>query len=117
MKLFTDAFKLYAYKKYDICDISFRVTDTFVLTYRLTHNEIKQLFSGAFEKPGINLKLECNVKIYAAVKRNIDALRLTINTHGGNINLRYEIKNFEDLIADYNYQMSNPVKWDDYDPR
>jgi hypothetical protein len=117
MKAFDQAFKLYAYKKYDICDISFRVTDTFVLTYRFSHDEMKQLFSGAYEKPGINIKLDCGIKIYAVVKKNIDALRLTINTHGGNINLRYEIKDFVALVDDYNFQMANPVKWDEYDPR
>ena len=117
MKPFDTAFKLYAYKKYDICDISFRVADNFVLTYRLTHDELKQLFDGAYTKPGINIKLQCGIKVYAVVKKSIDALRLTINTHGGNINLRYEIFDFEQLIREYNYQMENPVSWDEYDPR
>jgi hypothetical protein len=117
MKPFDQSFKLYAYKKYDINDISLRVNDNFVLTYRWTHNEIKQIFEGAYTHPGINIKLECGIKMYVVVKKNISAVRFTINTHGGNLNLRYTIEDFENLITDYNYQMSNTVKWDDYDPR
>jgi hypothetical protein len=117
MKPFNEYFKLYAYKKYDINDLSFRVNDNFVLTYRLTHDEIKQMFDGANTKDGINLQLKCGVKMYVVIKRNISAVRFTINTHGGNFNLRFTIEDFEKLISDYNFQMENRVKWDDYDPR
>lgn len=117
MKPFDQSFKLYAYKKYDICDISLRVNDNFVLTYRLTHDEIKQIFEGAYTKPGINIKLSCGIKWYCVVKRNINGVRFTINTHGGNFNLRYPIEDFESLISDYNFQMLNTVEWDNYDPR
>lgn len=117
MKPFNSPFKLYAYKNYDICDLSLRVSDNFVLTYRLTHEELKQIFEGAYTKPGINIKLSCGIKWYCVVKRNIDGVRFTINTHGGNINLRFEIKDFENLINDYHHQMSTPVEWDNYDPR
>ena len=117
MKLFDEHFKLYAYKKYDINDLSLRVNDNFVLTYRLTHDEMKQMFEGANTKEGVNLHLKCGIKMYVVIKRNISAVRFTINTHGGNFNLRYTIEEFEKLINDYNFQMANPVKWDDYDPR
>ena len=117
MKFFNEYFKLYAYKKYDINDLSLRVNDNFVLTYRLTHDEIKQMFEGAYTREGINLHLKCGVKLYVVIKRNISAVRFTINTHGGNINLRFAIDEFEKLITDYNFQMENRVKWDDYDPR
>jgi len=117
MKPFNEQFKLYAYKKYDINDLSFRVHDNFVLTYRLTHDEIKQMFAGADTKEGINLQLKCGVKMYVVIKRNISAVRFTINTHGGNFNLRFGINEFLKLIDDYYFQMENAVKWDDYDPR
>lgn len=117
MKLFTAPFKLYAYKNYDINDLSLRVTDNFVLTYRFTHEELKQIFEGAYTKPGINIKLANGIKMYVVVKNNIQAVRFTINTHGGNINLRFSIPEFESLIADYQHQMTNPTEWDDYDPR
>lgn len=117
MKPFNEHFKLYAYKKYDINDLSLRVNDNFALTYRLTHSEIKQMFDGADTKDGINLHLVCGIKMYIVIKRNIAAVRFTINTHGGNINLRFTIEEFEKLIKDYNYQMNNTVEWDDYDPR
>jgi len=117
MKPFNEYFKLYAYKKYDINDLSFRVNDNFVLTYRLTHDEIKQMFAGADTKEGINLQLKCGVKMYVVIKRNISAVRFTINTHGGNFNLRFTIEEFQKLIENYKFQMENNVKWDDYDPR
>ena len=117
MKEFVDDFKLYAYKKYDICDLSLKVTGNFVLTYRFTHNELKQMFSNSFDKEGVNIRLNNGTKLYAVVKKNISALRLTINTHGGNFNLRYEVQRFTNLIAEYERQMNNPVDWDNYDPR
>lgn len=117
MKEFGNNFKLYAYKKYDICDLSLKVTGNFVLTYRLTHDELKQIFQGSFEKEGINVRLNSGTKLYAVIKKNISALRLTINTHGGNFNLRYSVESFTNLISDYERQMNNPVDWDDYDPR
>lgn len=117
MKPFNEYFKLYAYKNYDINDLSIRVNDNFVLTYRLTHDEIKQMFEGAHTKEGINLHLKCGVKMYVVIKRNISAVRITINTQGGNLNFRHTIEDFGKLIADYKFQMENRVKWDDYDPR
>jgi hypothetical protein len=117
MKTFNQPFKLYAYKKYDICDLSFRVNDNFVLTYRLTHSELTTIFKDAFTKQGINLHLACGIKIYSVVKQNISAVRFTINTYGGNFNLRYSVEDFEGLIKNYQYQMNNAVDWDDYDPR
>jgi len=118
MQPFTKVFKLYAYKKYDICDLSIRITDNFVLTYRLTHDEIKSLFSGAREKSGIRIKISSTgAYIYAVVKNNIQALRLTISANHCNFNVRTEILDFENLKEDYNFQMANPVAWDDYDPR
>jgi hypothetical protein len=117
MKPFDEEFKLYAYKKYDINDLSLRVNTNFVLTYRLTHDEMKQIFAGASTREGINLHLKCGVKMYVVIKRNISAVRFTINTHGGNFNLRFSIESFYGLMADYNFQMENNVKWDDYDPR
>ena len=117
MKTFDKSFKLYAYKKYDICDISLKVNDNFVLTYRWTHEEIKKIFEGAYTKPGINVQLECGTKMYAVVKTKFDAVRFTINTHGGNFNLRFPIIDFEELQKDYTFQMNNSVNWDDYDPR
>lgn len=117
MKTFNEDLKLYAYKKYDINDLSLRVNDNFVLTYRLTHDEIKQIFAGANTKEGINLQLKCGIKMYVVIKRNISAVRFTINTHGGNFNLRFTLSAFENLISNYNFQIENAVKWDDYDPR
>jgi hypothetical protein len=117
MKPFNEDFKLYAYKKYDINDLSLRVNDNFVLTYRLTHDEIKQMFASANTKEGINLHLKCGIKMYVVIKRNISAVRFTINTHGGNFNLRFTTEAFESLISNYKFQMENAVKWDDYDPR
>jgi len=117
MKPFNEEFKLYAYKKYDINDLSLRVNNNFVLTYRLTHDEMKQIFAGANTREGINLHLKCGVKMYVVIKRNISAVRFTINTHGGNFNLRFTIEAFEGLMANYNFQMENNVKWDDYDPQ
>jgi hypothetical protein len=117
MKLFTQTFKLYAYKNYDICDLTLRVTDTFAITYRLTHEELQQIFTGAYDKPGVNVRLASGGKFYVVVKNSIDGVRFTITTHAGNFNLRYTIPDFESLIADYNNQMSMPVEWDSYDPR
>jgi hypothetical protein len=113
MKIFDKSFKLYAYKHHDYNDLSFRVNDNFVLTYRLTHQEITNIFSGAFLQQGINLELSSRVKIYCVVKNNISVVRFTISTHGGNFNLRYSIIDFKNLIEEYNFQMSNKVKWDD----
>jgi hypothetical protein len=113
MKIFDKNFKLYAYKYKDYNDLSFRVNDNFVLTYRFTHEELKKLFSDAFLKPGIDLKLNCGVKIYCVIKRNISALRVSIFTAGGAFNLRYPIQDFKSLIDEYTFQMNNKVEWDD----
>lgn len=117
MQTFYEEFKLYAYKNYDINDLSLRVNNNFVLTYRFTHDEIKQMFAGANTKEGINLHLKCGIKMYVVIKYNISAVRFTINTHGGNFNLRFSLDSFAKLIADYDFQMGNAVKWDNYDPR
>lgn len=116
VKLFDKSFKLYAYKKYDICDLSFRVNDNFVLTYRLTHDQLKQMLEGAYEKPGVNVAISGG-KIYAVVKKSIDAVRVSITAHNATYNLRYSIEDWEVLNDAYKYQMYSPVDWDDYDPR
>lgn len=117
MKGFDTNFKIYAYKKYDIVDISFKVNEALVLTYRFTHENINDLFKGAFTKEGVNIKLNSGVKVYSVIKQRLDAVRITIFTNGTGFNLRYPINDFENLIKEYNQQMITDTPWDNYDPR
>lgn len=114
---FHEDYKLYAYKKYDICDLSIRINFNFVLTFRLTHNELRSIFKGAYTKPGIRVKLSTGAYIYAVIKPNLNIVRFTISAHSCNYNIRLNIGNFEDLIRTYVVQMNSPQAWDDYDPR
>lgn len=117
-KEFTETFKLYAYKNKDRCDLSIRVNDGLVMTYKLTHDEIKQFFNeydiidDANDKYGVQLRSKAGQFWFVMLKRHFNAVRITVESNNIDFNFRVDLDEWLDLIRTYNIQMSTPQAWD-----
>ena len=118
-KEFTSTFKLYAYKNKDKCDLSIKVNEGLVMTYKLTHDEIKQFFNEydiidpANDKYGVQLTTRAGQYWFVMKKRHFNAVRITVSNNGVDFNFRIDIDEWLDLIRIYQVQMSTPQDWDD----
>lgn len=119
MKLFTEVFKLYAYKNKDRCDLSIKVNDAFVLTFRLTHNELRRILTEyaindpANDQYGVQFSSQAGQYWFVMEKKHFQAVRISIGSHGVDYNFRVNYTNWESLKQDYDFQMSNAMPWDD----
>lgn len=119
MRLFNITFKLYAYKNKDRCDLSIKVNEGLVMTYKLTHDEIKQLFNEydiiepITNKYGVQLTSNAGQYWFVMLKKHLNAVRITVSNNGVDFNHRVEIADWLALIQAYHYQMSTPQAWDD----
>lgn len=117
-KEFTTTFKLYAYKNRDRCDLSIRVNEGLVMTYKLTHSELKQFFdeydiiAPAEDRYGVQLTSQAGQYWFVMKKRHFNAVRITVSNNGVDFNHRVDIEDWEDLIKEYSRQMSTPQAWD-----
>jgi len=118
-KEFTETFKLYAYKNKDRCDLSIKVNEGLVMTYKLTHDEIKQFFNeydiidSASNKYGVQLTSKAGQYWFVMLKKHFGAVRITVSNNGVDFNHRIDIDEWKDLIKIYDHQMTNPQEWDD----
>ena len=118
MKLFNTTFKLYAYKDKDRCDLSIKVNEGLVMTYKLTHDEIKQFFNEydiiepVTDKYGVQLTSKAGQYWFVMLKKHFNAVRITVSNQGVDFNFRVDINEWLELIRTYNVQMSNPQEWD-----
>ena len=118
MRLFNTTFKLYAYKDKDRCDLSIKVNEGLVMTYKLTHAEIKQFFNeydiveSITNKYGVQLTSIAGQYWFVMLKKHFDAVRITVSNNGVDFNHRVDINEWLDLIRTYNVQMSTPQSWD-----
>lgn len=118
MELFSKTFKLYAYKNANRCDLSIRVSDGLVMTYKLTHDELKTFFNEydiidpANDKYGVQLTSKAGQYWFVMKKRHFNAVRITIGSNGIDFNFRVDIDEWLDLIEIYNVQMTTPQEWD-----
>ena len=118
-KEFTETFKLYAYKNKDKCDLSIRVNEGLVMTFKLTHSELKQFFDEydiiepCTNKYGVQLTTKAGQYWFVMKKKHFNAVRITISNHGVDFNFRVDVDEWLDLIRTYNIQMSTPQLWDD----
>jgi hypothetical protein len=117
-KEFTTTFKLYAYKNKDRCDLSIRVNDGLVMTYKLTHGELKQFFDeydiidSVADRYGVQLTSQAGQYWFVMLKKHFNAVRITVSNNGVDFNHRVDIDEWLDLIRTYNIQMSTPQAWD-----
>ena len=117
-KEFTETFKLYAYKNIDKCDLSIRVNEGLVMTYKLTHDELKRFFDeydiidDANDKYGVQLRTKAGQFWFVMKKRHFNAVRITVESNSVDFNFRVDIEDWLDLIRTYNVQMSTPQPWD-----
>jgi hypothetical protein len=117
-KEFTTTFKLYAYKNKDRCDLSIKVNEGLVMTYKLTHDEIKQFFNeydiidDTKNKYGVQLTSKAGQYWFVMLKRHFNAVRITVGNNGADFNFRVDIDDWKGLIKTYDHQMSSPQAWD-----
>lgn len=117
-KEFTTIFKLYAYKNKDRCDLSIKVSEGLVMTYKLTHDEIKQFFNeydiidNAHDKYGVQLTSKAGQYWFVMLKKHFNAVRITVGNNGVDFNFRVDIDDWNGLIKTYDHQMSTPQAWD-----
>jgi hypothetical protein len=117
-KEFSETFKLYAYKNKDKCDLSIKVNEHLVMTYKLTHDEIKQFFNEydiiepSTDKYGVQLTSKAGQYWFVMKKRHFNAVRITVGNNGVDFNFRVDVDEWENLIKTYDNQMSTPQAWD-----
>jgi len=117
-KLFTDKFKLYAYKNQNRCDLSILVNESTVLTFRLTHEEINRIFNEykindpVNNQYGVQFSSANGQYWFVMDKRHFQAVRITVGAAGIDFNFRVTYNEWEQLINDYKMQMSTPQAWD-----
>ena len=118
-KEFSETFKLYAYKNKDKCDLSIRVNEGLVITYKLTHDELKRFFNEydiideANDKYGVQLRSKAGQFWFVMMKRHFNAVRITVENNNVDFNFRMDIDEWKDLIRTYDQQMTTPQPWDD----
>ncbi len=112
MKRFGETFKLYSYKNRDRCDLSIRVHDTLVLTFKLTHGEFKQLLDNADTVDGVQLNSQAGNFWYVLKKKSVNAIRITVAIAGVDFNFRIPYNDWEELKRDYAIQMTSEQPWD-----
>lgn len=117
-KEFTTTFKLYAYKNKDRCDLSIKVNEGLVMTYKLTHDELKQFFNeydiidDTKNKYGVQLTSKAGQYWFVMLKKHFNAVRITVGNNGADFNFRVDIDDWLGLIKTYDHQMSTPQAWD-----
>jgi hypothetical protein len=117
-KEFTETFKLYAYKNKDRCDLSIKVNEGLVMTFKLTHAELKQFFDEydiideENDKYGVQFKSEAGQFWFVMKKKYFNAVRITVGSNSIDFNFRVDIVEWKNLIETYNQQMSTPQAWD-----
>lgn len=107
MQLFSEVFKLYSYKNKDRCDLSIKVNNELVLTFKLTHDELSKILSGEAE-----FNSSTGSFWYVTKKKKFECFRITVHAAGVDFNFRVSYNDFEKLGNDYKTQMSNPMPWD-----
>lgn len=118
MKLFSDTFRLYAYKSSDRCDISIRSSDTMVYTFRLTHSEIQKIFAEYNRKIinenvyGVHIDSRSGPHWFVMNKEHFGAVRITVSVQGFDLNFRVDPMDWQNLITEYHRQMSTIQPWD-----
>jgi hypothetical protein len=118
MKLFTDTFKLYAYKNRDRCDLSIRLNDSMVMTFKLTHEELKKIITEytvndpVNNRNGVQFISQAGQYWFVMDKRHFQAVRITIGNHGVDFNFRVSYTDWNQLKAEYENQMNNIMPWD-----
>lgn len=112
MKRFDQTFKLYAYKNKDRCDLSVRVHDTLVMTFKLTHSEFKHLLDNAETPEGVELNSAAHNFWYVLKKRSVNAVRITVAVAGVDFNFRIAYNDWDQLKKDYDVQMTTEQAWD-----
>lgn len=113
MKLFSDVFKLYSYKNKDRCDLSIRVHDELVITFKLTHSEFSELLEKSSQPEGISVNTKAGNFWYVTKKKSIDAVRITVAIAGVDFNFRVSYNEWDQLKVTYEQQMAYPMPWDD----
>lgn len=117
-KEFTTTFKLYAYKNKDRCDLSIKVNEGLVMTYKLTHDELKQFFNeydiidDTKNKYGVQLTSKAGQYWFVMLKKHFNAVRITVGNNGADFNFRVDIDDWLGLIKTYDHQMSTLQAWD-----
>lgn len=112
MKRFSDTFKLYAYKNLDKCDLSIRIHDELVITFKLTHAELVQLLEKSSDPEGVSVNTKAGNFWYVTRKKSIDGVRITAAIAGVDFNFRVSYNDWDLLKSTYEQQMSNPMPWD-----
>jgi hypothetical protein len=110
MKLFQTQFKLYSYKNKDKCDLSIKVSDEFVLTFKLTHHELKSVLS--CKNTAVSFDSKAGQYWLAMDKAKFQCIRLTISNQGMEFNFRVRYEDFDCLRSEYENQQSSPQSWD-----
>lgn len=113
MKPFSDTFKLYSYKNKDRCDLSIRVHDELVITFKLTHYELTTLLENSSLPEGIGLQTQAGNFWYVTRKKSINAVRVTVAIGGVDFNFRISYTDWDLLKVTYEQQKVYPMPWDD----
>lgn len=118
MKLFSDTFKLCVYKNRDQCDLSIRLNESTVMTFKLTHNEFRKIITeyttndpinGCY---GVQFTSQAGQYWFVMNKQSAYAIDMRIGNQGVDFNFRASYNDWDLLKFEYKNQISNIMPWD-----
>lgn len=118
MKPFTDTFKLCAYKNRDQCDLSIRLNDSTVMTFKLTHEEFRKITTEYTTNDpsnnlyGVQFSSRADQFWSAMNKQDAQSVDIKIGNQGIDFNFRVSYNDWDLLKVEYRNQMSNIMPWD-----
>lgn len=113
MDFFPRKFKLYTYKQHDRCDLSIRVNECFVTTFRLTRSELESIFSdyatrdSESNRYGVQFTSQAGQHWFVMNKRNRECVRVTVGNKGVDYNFRISYSDWDWLIQEYDRQKNS----------
>ena len=95
MKLFSEIFKLY--KNNSIVDLSIKLTDTTVLTFKINDADLIYLTSASETDPVKEVEVNKNLKFLFHYKKKFQCIRITIFLDYVAYNFRISFKDYASL--------------------
>jgi hypothetical protein len=100
MKLFSEIFKLY--KTDNIIDLSIKVTDTTVLTFKIADTDLMHLMLASEQDPIKEVEVNNNLKFLFHYKKKFQCVRITVFLDYVAYNLRISFKDYASLKESFN---------------
>lgn len=118
---FKQNLKLYLFKDRNWCDLSIRVSDSYVVTYHFSEEVLQNILArwrdphGGFDEktePGTKITVQHKTLTPRPERAETSYIRWSVWKNGVTHNHRLEYSDMEYLEREYFYQRNNTMHWD-----